>query len=302
MGRLRKPLRAVRASAAEAIGGVIAALPALEQPFIAIGSIAARWYWPGTLYWESHQVLTRRLRANGRRFRTVNVLGHALILDITDGTVSLRFFHDQPYEPLLTALIAQTLRAGSVFVDVGANTGFFTVLGARCASPGGRVLAFEPHPGARAQLQQVVALNGLSELVTVSNSALSDQSTDAAPLFMAADSVLSTLDTALAPLGDEHPFLTSVNVPVSTLDDWLEAAGPPWSDRSIDLIKIDVEGLEERVIRGMARTLARNPSVKLVCETIAGSPADEILRSTGFSVRPLDVWNAAFGNFLYTRS
>lgn len=295
-------MRAVRAGAGEAIAGVVAALPALEQPFIAIGSRAARWYWPGTLYWESHQALLRRLRANGRQFRTVNVMGHALVLDVTDGSVSLRFFHGQPYEPQLTALIANTLRDGSVFIDVGANTGFFTVLGARCAVPGGRVLAFEPHPAARAQMQQVLALNGLDQVVTVSDAALSDHVTAAAPLFMAVDSVLSTLDTALAPLGEEHPFLTSVNVPVSTLDDWLDAAGPPWTNRSIDLIKIDVEGVEERVIRGMTRTLARNPSLKLVCETVAGSAADEILRSAGFSARPLDLWRPAFGTFLYTRS
>jgi FkbM family methyltransferase len=298
---LKPPLRAVRAGAGEVIGAVVAALPASEHLFIAIGARAARWYWPGTLYWESHQALLRRLRANGRRFRTLDVMGHALILDVTDGSARLRFSHGLPYEPHLTALIVDTVRAGSVFIDVGANIGFFTVLAAQCALPGGLVLAFEPHPGARAQLQELVALNGLEHVVTVAGVALSDQSTAAAPLFMTADSVLSSLDPALAPLAGVYPFLTSVEVPVSTLDEWLEAAGPPWTGRTIDLIKIDVEGVEERVLRGMTRTLARNPSVKLVCETAAGGPADQFLQSAGFAVRPLDAWGPDFGNYLYTR-
>jgi FkbM family methyltransferase len=298
---VRRQLRAARAGVGEAIGTVVAALPWLEQPFIALGVRAARWHWPGTVYWECREALLRRLRANGRRFRTLNVMGHPLVLDVTDGSTSLRFSHNIPYEPHLTALIAETLRAGSVFVDVGANIGFFTLLAARCASPGGFVLAFEPHPGARAQLQQLLALNGLEQAVTVAAAALSNESAPAARLFTTADSVLSSLDPALAPLAKTYPLLTSVEVPVSTLDDWLDAAGPPWADRSIDLVKIDVEGVEERVLQGMTRTLARNPSLALVCETAAGSPADQLLQSAGFSVRPLDAWGRDFGNYLYTR-
>jgi FkbM family methyltransferase len=295
-------LRAARAGVGEAVGAVVAALPSLEQPFIALGRKAARWHWPGTVYWECREALLRRLRANGRRFRTLDVMGHSLVLDVTDGSTSLQFSHDIPYEPHLTTLIGETVRAGSVFVDVGANIGFFTVLAARCASPGGFVLAFEPHPGARAQLQQLVAMNGLDHVVTVAAAALSDRSAPGAPLFTTADSVLSSLDPALAPLGDTYPLLTRVEVPVSTLDEWLEAAGPPWTGRTIDLIKIDVEGVEERVLRGMTRTLARNPSLVLVCETAAGSPADQLLQSAGFSVRPLDAWGPRFGNYLYTRT
>jgi FkbM family methyltransferase len=298
---LKRRLRSARGGIANAIAALVDTWPPLERPFIVVGSRAARWHWPGTLYWESHQALMRRLRASGRPFRTVSVMGHALLLDVTDGSVSMRYFHDQPYEPHLTALIADTMRDGSVFIDVGANTGFFTMLAGRCAFPRGRVLAFEPHPAARAQMVRALALNGLGEVVTVSDAALSDQPAPAARLFTTTDSVLSTLDPALAPLGDEYSFLTSVEVPVSTLDNWLDTAGPEWMNRAIDLIKIDVEGVEERVLRGMTRTLDRNPSLQLVCETHAGSPADRLLQSAGFSVQPLDISRPGFGNFLYAR-
>ena len=295
-------LRRGRTAIAEALAAAVAAMPFLEPPFIAAGRRAARWHYPGTVYWESHEALARRLRSSGRRFRALTIVGHPLILDVTDGSAYLRYFHAQPYEPQLTAFIAEAVRPGSVFVDVGANIGLFTLLAARCASPGGRVLAFEPHPGARAQLRHLIELNGLTDVVTVSDAALSDRSAPAATLFLASDSALSTLDPALAPLGDLHPFRTSVKVPVSSLDDWLAASGAAWAITPIDVMKIDVEGTEERVLRGMTRTLARHPSLKIVCETTAGSAADDLLKAAGFSAGALESLHGSVGNYLYVKT
>ena len=298
---VRGLLRDIRSALAEMAGATLAAVPGLERPFIAAGSWMARWSWPGTLYWESHRALVRRLIANGRQFRSVDVLGRSLVVDITDGSGGMRYFRCGPYEPQFTAVIVDIVRPGSTVIDIGANIGFFTVLAGACASPGGRVFAFEPHPAARARLEKLVALNGVSDVVTVSPAALSDRAVAAAPLFLAADSVLSTLDPSLAPLAHDHPFISSVQVPVATLDEWLEAFAGAAIDRPIDLIKIDVEGTEERVLRGMTRTLSRHPSVTIMCETSLGSAADEILRRAGFSVRALDRYHSHFGNYLYSR-
>ena len=295
-------LRRGRTAIAEALAAAVAAMPFLERPFIAAGRRAARWYYPGTVYWDSHEALARRLRRSGRRFRQLTIVGHPLILDVTDGSAYLRYFHARAYEPQLTAFIAEAVRPGSVFVDVGANIGLFTLLAARCASPGGRILAFEPHPGARAQLRELIDMNGLTDGVTVSDAALSDRSAPATTLFLSSDSSLSTLDPTFAPLGGLHPFRTGVKVPVSSLDDWLEASGPPWAIASIDVMKIDVEGTEERVIRGMTRTLARHPSLKIVCETTAGSTADDLLKAAGFSVNALESLRGSVGNYLYVKT
>jgi FkbM family methyltransferase len=242
----------------------------------------------------------RRLRRSGRRFRTLKVAGHPILLDITDASAYLRYFHSQPYEPELTAFIARAVRPGSVFVDVGANIGLFTLIAARCASPGGHVLAFEPHPEARRRMLHLLDVNGLRGVVTVSDAALSDRSVTAAPLFLTSDSVLSTLDPSVAPLGAAYPFTTSVPVPQATLDDWL-AASPEWAEMPIDVIKIDVEGTEERVVLGMTQTLARHRALQIVCETTAGSAADHLLQAAGFSVSPLEARRGRFGNYLYRR-
>jgi FkbM family methyltransferase len=293
-------LRAGRTAVAETLGAAVAAWPVAERPFIAAGTTLARWHYPGTVYWESHEALARRLRINGRRYRTLDVAGHRIVLDVTDASAYMRYFQAQPYEPELTAFIAEAVHPGSVFVDIGANVGLFTLLAARCASPGGRVLAFEPHPGARARMQHLLELNRLTPAVTVSGAALSDRSAPGAPLFLTSDSVLSTLDPSVAPLGAAYPFGTSVEVPVATLDEWL-ADSPEWGGRRIDVIKIDVEGTEDRVLHGMTHTLARHRSVKIVCETTAGSTADDFLKASGFSVRPLESRLGGFGNYLYHR-
>ncbi len=167
--------------------------------------------------------------------------------------------------------------------------------------PDGREPAFEPHPDARACLQQLLALNGLSDLVTVSGAALSDRSAAAAPLFVTSDSRSVDAGPFGPPSGDAFAFRSSVDVSVSSLDDWLSAAGPPWDSAPIDVVKIDVEGTEERVLRGMTRTLARSPSLRIVCETTAGSAADGLLKAAGFTGRPLESRRAGFGNYLYLR-
>jgi hypothetical protein len=52
----------------------------------------------------------------------------------------------------------------------------------------------------------------------------------------------------------------------------------------------------------MARTLARSPSLQIVCETTAGGAADDLLKAGGFTVRPLESRRGTFGNYLYIRA
>jgi hypothetical protein len=57
------------------------------------------------------------------------------------------------WEPRLAALLRSRLRAGSTFLDVGANIGYFSVLAAQCMGPDGLVVAVEPDPGSVAVLR-----------------------------------------------------------------------------------------------------------------------------------------------------
>ena len=292
-------LRAIRAGQARAVGALVAAVPSLEPGFIAIGRAVTGWSRrAGTLYWFAETDLVRRLRRSGNRFRPMSIAGVTVLVDITDGSARLHYFHGEPYEPALVTTLQRLVKPGDVFIDVGANIGFFTVLAARLAGPGGRVCAFEPHPGAQKTLRAAIAANGLTN-VDVVEAAVGARDADATPLFIAEDSVLSSTDPSRAPLRHDFPFTGSLQVPLVALDTWMR--GRDDLARRIVAIKIDVEGSEAEVLAGMSRTLDALPTAAVICETDAGGPADAWLRLRGYMPTPLDLRPPALGNYLYTR-
>jgi FkbM family methyltransferase len=293
-------LRWLRARLSAAIAAAVSAFPALERPYIAIGRpIADRVPLLGTIYWFSQEDLLPRLRASHRNFRALDVLGVPVTVDIGDRTGRLHHFYGSVYEPLLTRAIVECLSPGDVFLDVGANIGFFSVLAAKRVGPAGRVIAFEPHPEARAALGQLVAANGLTGRIDVVDAAVGASRQDVR-LFVTLDPTLSTVDPSRAPLGDAYPFTRTIDVPMVSLDGWL-AAHPDLRAR-VRAFKIDVEGAEADVVDGLAETLQATPPAFIFCETSPGSPADAMLRARGYGATTLDVPPGhLFGNYQYTR-
>jgi FkbM family methyltransferase len=182
-------------------------------------------------------------------FRTRN--GMVLELDPRDELERCICYHG--FEVLGTRVLLGRLRPGAVFVDVGANIGYYAIQAYRRVGPAGRVLAFEPHPVTMAKLRRNVALSGAGgiELFEV---ALSDRAGDAT-LFCprAGHHGLSSL----RPQGRSgHDAYT---VRAARLDDLL----PPDLTR-LDLIKADAEGAEGLVFRGAEATVRRfRPAVIL---------------------------------------
>ncbi len=71
------------------------------------------------------------------------------------------------FEKNLQDLYEAFLRPGDIAVDVGAHTGHHTFPIARCVSPGGRVLAFEPLDNCREQIVRRVETEGLASVISV---------------------------------------------------------------------------------------------------------------------------------------
>jgi FkbM family methyltransferase len=297
--RLRDALRAARAVHSRIVGGTLAAIPALEPAFITTGRwIARRSRLLGTLYWFAQDDLLVRLRRNGNRFRRLPIAGIDLFVDILSGTGRLHYFYDEPYEPELAQAVRRLLRPGDVFLDVGANVGFFSVLAGRIVGESGRVVAFEPHPEALVTLKTAVALNHLTGVVEIVEMAVGS-APGSVRLYLSDDSVLSTTDPARSPARNHFAFDRSIDVRGIRLDDWF-AQRPDLTPR-IRAIKIDVEGTECDVLEGMPGMLASCPAAAILCETEAGSAADRLLRSRGYEASFLDVRLDTFGNYLYQR-
>jgi FkbM family methyltransferase len=300
MSVVRSALRAARSFHSQTVGAAVARLPVLEPLFIATGRrMAAMSQLLGTVYWFAEDDLVRRLRATGNRFRKLSLAGLDVHVDVTDGSARLHYFHGEPYEPGLVRALGDYLSPRDVFVDVGANIGYFTVLAARLVGDGGRVVAFEPHPGALRILRASLDINRVGHLADVVDAAAGAVDGGTTRLFVSGDPVLSTLDPARSPARDHFDFDGFIPVRQVTVDRWF-AEHPALAAR-IGAVKIDVEGTEADVLAGMHQTRLASPRAVIICETAAGSAADAQLKREGYTVEALDVRGGAFGNYAYSK-
>jgi FkbM family methyltransferase len=166
-------------------------------------------------------------------------------------------------------------------VDVGANWGYFTLVAAHLVGARGRVLALEPDPGLFRLLLGNASRNALAQITCV-NVAAADANGRARFVAAPADAGNSGL-ARLAAAGERSDFECTT----APLDDLLRRQQV---DR-VDFVKIDVEGAETRVLRGMLDGLraGRYRYVLLEChpaalEAAGSSMADCLaaLRSSGY--------------------
>lgn len=169
-----------------------------------------------------------------------------------------RILHlNRDYEPA-TRRVVEALRPGSVFVDLGAHIGYFTMIAARAVSPSGRVFSFEPMAGTRAVLERNVESNGLAAVVTVVPLGSSDRRETLS--FVVGESSESS---GISVPGDRDRL---VDVDCISLDEYFASLGWP----HVDLVKMDVEGQELRTLKGMEAMARRNPELRIIFEFNAG--------------------------------
>lgn len=148
------------------------------------------------------------------------------------------------YEPKLLATVKAHLPTGGVFVDVGANEGYFSVVAARVVGPTGKVIAVEPQTRLQPVLQRNFALNQCGQVRLIA-AAISDQSGEATlHLTPGVNNSASSLQRPT-----RYPLFRQT-VPTITLNSLLEQAGVD----HCDLLKIDIEGWEYEAVLG-SRTL-----------------------------------------------
>jgi FkbM family methyltransferase len=143
------------------------------------------------------------------------------------------------YEYEKQKLISREVRPGSVFWDVGANVGFYSLLASKLVGSG-KVFAFEPVPRNLAYLREHLALNRVAN-VQVLSIAVSDKN---------GSSHFKTEETGfMGHLSGEG----GITVPTATLDSLVDdgAVIPP------DYVKMDIEGAELMALRGANRTFQR---------------------------------------------
>jgi len=159
------------------------------------------------------------------------------------------------YESWVTVAIARYLRPGMYCVDVGANYGYFTALMAGLVGVTGRVLAVEPNPDLAQMLAATVALNGWHPQVgTAALAAWSESGVKKTLVVDPGDTGAGSIMVQATP-GSQQYVVEAV-----TLDDLLQ----DWP--RVDFVKVDAEGSELHIWRGMHDTLQRNPQCVVALE------------------------------------
>jgi FkbM family methyltransferase len=292
------PLKRARDSVSSLVAHMVQTVPVLHRPY-AVAAFACS-HVPGvhTVFREATRHLARQMRDTGRNIRRVRIGDVAMLFDVTDFTMQGCYFSRVPYEPGATAQVLG-LAADQVFVDIGANSGYFTILAATRVGTNGHVLAFEPNPAICRRLQRHVDVNRVNDRVRVFDVAIADRDADDVNLFISCridNSGLSSLSPSAAALATgELSRDVRVHVSTSRFDSVMRTAALS----RIDLIKIDVEGAELPALHGMRRTLERLRPPAIICETEEGGPAVEFLCSFGYRVRVLDRIPGGVPNLLF---
>lgn len=228
------------------------------------------------------RVLQRQQRASVVRAKT-----GGSFMCATDDLIGRHIYEFGVWEPNLTHWLCRRVAAGDAFVDVGANIGYFSVLTSRLVGPTGNVVAIEASPSIFLVLEANLARNGITNVRAV-NLAASDR-----------DGRVTVF------AGPASNRALASTVPTKGLEPESEVEARPLADILTEaelgrarLVKIDVEGGEFAVVRGLARALeTMRPDVELVVEVSPSSLARQgegaeelvsLLRQRGFNVYRLE--------------
>lgn len=177
-----------------------------------------------------------------------------ILVDPADAGLSRTLATDGYWEMWLTEALEGALRPGMTAIDIGANLGYFSLLMADRVGPNGCVHAFEPNPAMAALIAQSAARAGMDKRITLHGDPLWDVEGEASLLKVPDGEPKNAHLVTHA--GDDVP---GVRLTTRRLDGYAELL-------DADVIKIDVEGAEERIWRGMAELFARRRALTVFLE------------------------------------
>jgi FkbM family methyltransferase len=199
--------------------------------------------------------------------------GLKYFIDPSDEVMAPQLVVYRQWEPELSRFIRNSMTSDTVFVDVGANFGYFTCLAAsRIGRDGrGRVISIEPNPAMERLLQKNCRINWSLASIEIHECAIAEHTGSVQLLVPRGRAANASVVRGSGDASDER-----LSVRARSLDDLLGGA-------AVDLIKVDVEGFETAVLRGAHNTLGNCSAIQVVLEwsldqmETAGFRADDLL-------------------------
>lgn len=226
-------------------------------------SLGKHWLWQ-TFHWRE------------RPFTCRTAFG-GMITGNTQDLIQRHLYFFGTWEPSISAFISATLKPGDGFVDIGANIGHYTLLASNCVGADGTVVAIEAAQWIHTILDRHVALNGRRNVRTVQAAAADARGT--IKLYPGKPGNIGKTTT----VGDVAPSAgaAAIDVPALPLSEILS----PDEVRRARIIKIDVEGGELQVLRGLAPLLPQlREDAEIVMEVSTSMPGAERARDEIFAI------------------
>jgi FkbM family methyltransferase len=220
-------------------------------------------------------------RLPGDRYPTLPCAGRLTGYRMRVDWQTHRAFIYDSWEPEVTQAIDRTVVPGMTVADIGAQSGFYTLLLSKRVGAHGKVIAFEPLPANYRLLEENLRLNKI-ENVLVRREAVADRT--GALNFRFPFDEPSLIAGPVLPEDNTGSF----DVPCVSLDDFVARKPIPF-----DLIKMDVEGAEGSVLAGATETLEKSHPILIIELHHAGTqprlhPVAVRLQAMGYSIEWLD--------------
>jgi FkbM family methyltransferase len=224
-----------------------------------------------------NRIVMRHLAQRRTALTATSAFGARFDVDLRDLVQRYLYFFGV-WEPVITRYLQDRLRPGDVFIDVGANVGYYTLLAARSVGPQGKVFAVEAASGTYAKLRRNLEQNGV-ENVTAFHVAVSESEGEL-PIWLYDDGELAGATTLTHVAQRRRPMSIAETVKAMPLDRIIDAA----IIRQARFIKIDVEGAEWAVIKSLRELIGTvSPRTEFIVEInsalvgCAGGTMEELL-------------------------
>ena len=209
----------------------------------------------------------RRLWGLQARDRMVcrRVLDYKMYLDLDDEGLSRQLLTRGTRETKQVEIWRGMLKPGMRVVEVGSNIGFYALMEARDVGPEGKVYAVEPIPRNFEILQRNIELNHFEHLIESHCMAMSSRKGEA-QMAATRSGNFSTMFLDRSDMSDwmrktvAEEVREMITVPTLTLDEFLRDKEP------VDMIRMDTEGYEVEILKGMRETLAGDRPLSLFME------------------------------------
>jgi len=195
----------------------------------------------------------RIIRSILRRFYTISspeswilaeLEGIKIYINTIDVGLLRSFIIRKRYEEGTTKVFKRVLRKGMTVFDIGACTGYYSLIASKIVGEKGKIFAFEPHPINYKWLKRSIEINNFTNIIPL-NKAVSDKSGSTIRLFYSIDNI-----------SDHSIVLTEnrdcIEVETITLDKFCQE-----NHILPDVVKMDVEGAEILVLKGMEKILEK---------------------------------------------